>query len=136
MLLCGKCNTAVACKPDRLAAELVTHKVSPTSRFRLALVLGLFVKQFSRLFMLQKGQSAKLVPAEPGLLAEASRWVDSWQEPTGHTNYDAALQMAERYLEADCEYIFSDGLSDYAVVLLEVRTHHQLSKCWVRMSAA
>ncbi|KAL0050091.1 hypothetical protein WJX82_004313 [Trebouxia sp. C0006] len=68
---------------------------------------------------LQKGQSAKLVPAEPGLLAEASRWVDSWQEPTGHTNYDAALQMAERYLEADCEYIFSDGLSDYAVVLLE-----------------
>ncbi len=72
--------------------------------------------------MLQKGQSAKLVPAEPGLLAEASRWVDSWQEPTGHTNYDAALQMAERYLEADCEYIFSDGLSDYAVVLLEVHT--------------
>ncbi|KAL0041510.1 hypothetical protein WJX79_005750 [Trebouxia sp. C0005] len=68
---------------------------------------------------LQKGQSAKLVPAEPGLLAEASRWVDSWQEPTGHTNYDAALQMAERYLEADCEYVFSDGLSDYAVVLLE-----------------
>ena len=61
------------------------------------------------------------MPAEPGLLAEASRWVDSWQEPTGHTNYDAALQMAERYLEADCEYIFSDGLSDYAVVLLEVR---------------
>ena len=86
--------------------------------------------------MLQKGQSAKLVPAEPGLLAEASRWVDSWQEPTGHTNYDAALQMAERYLEADCEYIFSDGLSDYAVVLLEVRTRHQLSKCLVRMSAA
>lgn len=72
--------------------------------------------------MLQKGQSAKLVPAEPGLLAEASRWVDSWQEPTGHTNYDAALQMAERFLEADCEYIFSDGLSDYAVVLLEVHT--------------
>ena len=72
--------------------------------------------------MLQKGQSAKLVPAEPGLLAEPSRWVDSWQEPTGHTNYDAALQMAERFLEADCEYIFSDGLSDYAVVLLEVQT--------------
>ena len=70
--------------------------------------------------VLQKGQAAKLVPAEPGLLAEASRWVDSWQEPTGPTNYDAALQMAERYLEADCEYIFSDGLSDYAVVLLEV----------------
>lgn len=70
--------------------------------------------------LLQKAQAGKLVPAEPGLLAEASRWVDSWQEPTGHTNYDAALQMAERYLEADCEYIFSDGLSDYAVVLLEV----------------
>lgn len=60
------------------------------------------------------------MPAEPALLAEAARWVDSWQEPTGHTNYDAALQMAERYMEADCEYIFSDGLSDYAVVLLEV----------------
>lgn len=60
------------------------------------------------------------MPAEPELLAEASRWVDSWQEPTGHTNYAAALQLAEQYLEADCEYIFSDGLSDYAVVLLEV----------------
>ena len=54
------------------------------------------------------------------MLAEAAHWVDSWQEPTGHTNYDAALQMAERYMDADCEYIFSDGLSDYAVVLLEV----------------
>ena len=60
------------------------------------------------------------MPAEPALLAEAARWVDSWQEPTGHTKYDAALQMAERYMDADCEYIFSDGLSDYAVVLLEV----------------
>jgi len=67
------------------------------------------------------------VPAEPALLAEASHWVDRWQEPTGHTNYDAALQMAERYLEADCEYIFSDGLSDYAVVLLEV--HMRCSLC-------
>ncbi|KAL3162910.1 hypothetical protein ABBQ32_009352 [Trebouxia sp. C0010 RCD-2024] len=68
---------------------------------------------------LQKTQAGKLVPPEPALLAEAAHWVDSWQEPTGHTNYDAALQMAERYMEADCEYIFSDGLSDYAVVLLE-----------------
>ena len=70
--------------------------------------------------VLQRGQSTKLVPAEPGLLAEAARWVDSWQEPIGHTNYDAALQLAEQYLEADCEYIFSDGLSDFAIVLLEV----------------
>ena len=70
--------------------------------------------------MLQKGQHTKLVPAEPGLLAEAARWVDSGQEPVGHTNYDAALQLAEQYLEADCAYIFSDGLSDYAIVLLEV----------------
>lgn len=62
------------------------------------------------------------MPPEPALLAEAAHWVDSWQEPTGHTNYDAALQMAERYMEADCEYIFSDGLSDYAVVLLEVNS--------------
>lgn len=69
---------------------------------------------------MQKSQAGKLVPAEPALLSEAGRWVDSWQEPMGHTNYDAALQMAERYMEADCEYIFSDGLSDYAVVLLEV----------------
>lgn len=69
---------------------------------------------------MQRTQAGKLVPAEPALLAEAARWVDSWQEPTGHTNYDAALQMAERYMEADCAYIFSDGLSDYAVVLLEV----------------
>lgn len=69
---------------------------------------------------MQRTQAGKLVPAEPGLLAEAARWVDRWQEPTGHTNYDAALQMAERYMEADCQYIFSDGLSDYAVGLLEV----------------
>ena len=72
-------------------------------------------------YLLQRTQAGKLAPAEPALLTEASRWVDSWQEPTGHTNYDAALQMAERYIEADCEYIFSDGLSDYAVVLLEVK---------------
>ena len=70
--------------------------------------------------LLQKGQHTKLVPAEPGLLAEAARWVDSWQEPVGHTNYDAALQLAEQYLGSDCAYIFSDGLSDYAIVLLEV----------------
>lgn len=69
---------------------------------------------------MQRAQAGKLVPAEPALLSEARRWVDSWQEPMGHTNYDAALQMGERYMEADCEYIFSDGLSDYAVVLLEV----------------
>ena len=69
---------------------------------------------------MQRTQAGRLVPVEPALLAEAGRWVNSWQEPTGHTNYDAALQMAERYMEADCEYIFSDGLSDYAVVLLEV----------------
>ena len=60
------------------------------------------------------------MPAEPALLHEAACWVDTWQEPCGHTNYEAALQLAERYLEADCCYIFSDGLSDYAVVLLEV----------------
>ena len=60
------------------------------------------------------------MPAEPALLHEAACWVDTWQEPNGHTNYEAALQLAERYLEADCCYIFSDGLSDYAVVLLEV----------------
>ena len=71
-------------------------------------------------YLMQRTQAGRLVPAEPALLAEAGRWVDSWQEPIGHTNYDAALQMAERYMEADCEYIFSDGLSDYAVVLLEV----------------
>ena len=71
--------------------------------------------------VMQRSQAGKLVPAEPALLAEAGRWVDSWQEPTGHTNYDAAMQMAERYMEANCEYIFSDGLSDYAVVLLEVK---------------
>lgn len=60
------------------------------------------------------------MPAEPALLHEAACWVDTWQEPNGHTNYEAALQLAECYLEADCCYIFSDGLSDYAVVLLEV----------------
>ena len=80
--------------------------------------------------LVQRTQAGKLVPAEPALLAEAARWVDSWQEPTGHTNYDAALQMAERYMEADCAYIFSDGLSDYAVVLLEVNlTAHSLFYC-------
>ena len=60
------------------------------------------------------------MPAEPALLHEAACWVDTWQEPNGHTNYEAALQLAERYLEADCCYIFSAGLSDYAGVLLEV----------------
>ena len=80
--------------------------------------------------VLQKTQAGKLVPAEPALLAEAARWVGDWQEPTGHTNYDAALQMAERYMEADCEYIFSDGLSDYAVVLLEVsRSRSTAASC-------
>ena len=69
----------------------------------------------------QRMQAPKLMPTEPALLHEAACWVDTWQEPIGHTNYEAALQLAERYLEADCLYIFSDGLSDYAVVLLEVR---------------
>lgn len=72
---------------------------------------------------MQRIQAPKLLPAEPALLHEAACWVDTWQEPSGHTNYEAALQLAERYLEADCCYIFSDGLSDYAVVLLEVFAH-------------
>lgn len=69
---------------------------------------------------MQRTQAPKLLPAEPALLHEAARWVEAWQEPSGHTNYEAALQLAERYLESDCCYIFSDGLSDFAVVLLEV----------------
>ena len=71
------------------------------------------------------------MPAEPALLAEAARWVDRWQEPTGHTNYDAALRMAERYMEADCAYIFSDGLSDYALVLLEVTQSPCVLTIWL-----
>lgn len=74
----------------------------------------------SSLLCVQRMQTPKLMPTEPALLHEAACWVDTWQEPNGHTNYEAALQLAERYLEADCLYIFSDGLSDYAVVLLEV----------------
>ena len=79
-----------------------------------------------QMWLLQASQAGKLAPAEPALLVEAARWVDSYQDPVGHTNYDAALQMAQRYLDADCEYIFSDGLSDYAVVLLEVSHDAQL----------
>jgi len=59
-----------------------------------------------------KAGGAQLMPTEPELLADAQNWVDKWPGAVGHTNMLSSYLMADAHWNADCWYLFSDGLAD------------------------
>ncbi len=68
-----------------------------------------------------------MMPTEPELLEDARSWVEKWRDAVGHTNMLSSFLMADEHWNADCWYIFSDGLADdpmQCVDFLEARIRH------------
>ena len=67
------------------------------------------------------------MPTESDFLLDAQNWVAKWPEAVGHTNMLASFALADNHWNADCWYIFSDGMAhdpSQCIDFLEDRIHN------------